>query len=324
MCITMVLKKGSFVSRIIVAALYKFADLPDYKTMQPGLLELCIKHGLKGTLLLAEEGINGTVAGSRAGIDALMAYLHADSRFAGIEHKESTADTMPFYRMKVRLKKEIVTLGVQGINPNKKVGTYVAPEDWNALIADPDVIVVDTRNDYEYGIGTFKGAVDPQTKTFREFPQYVKNNLDPARHKKVAMFCTGGIRCEKASSFMLEQGFEEVYHLQGGILKYLEKVPAPESLWQGECFVFDQRVAVGHGLELGNHELCHACRHPVSPDDKKSEQYLEGVACPNCYHSLSDAQRASASERQKQMELATKRGIAHIGAAQPKRSKKPG
>ena len=296
----MVLKKGSFVSRIIVAALYKFADLPDYKTMQPGLLELCIKHGLKGTLLLAEEGINGTVAGSRAGIDALMAYLHADPRFAGIEHKESTADTMPFYRMKVRLKKEIVTLGVQGINPNKKVGTYVAPEDWNALIADPDVIVVDTRNDYEYGIGTFKGAVDPQTKTFREFPQYVKNNLDPARHKKVAMFCTGGI------------------------LKYLEKVPATESLWQGECFVFDQRVAVGHGLELGNHELCHACRHPVSPDDKKSEQYLEGVACPNCYHSLSDAQRASASERQKQMELATKRGIAHIGAAQPKRSNKPG
>ena len=272
MCITMVLKKGSFVSRIIVAALYKFADLPDYKTMQPGLLELCIKHGLKGTLLLAEEGINGTVAGSRAGIDALMAYLHADPRFAGIEHKESTADTMPFYRMKVRLKKEIVTLGVQGINPNKKVGTYVAPEDWNALIADPDVIVVDTRNDYEYGIGTFKGAVDPQTKTFREFPQYVKNNLDPARHKKVAMFCTGGIRCEKASSFMLEQGFEEVYHLQGGILKYLEKVLATESLWQGECFVFDQRVAVGHGLELGNHELCHACRHPVSPDDKKSEQ----------------------------------------------------
>ena len=230
----MVLKKGSFVSRIIVAALYKFADLPDYKTMQPGLLELCVKHELKGTLLLAEEGINGTVAGSRAGIDALMTYLNADPRFAGIEHKESSADAMPFYRMKVRLKKEIVTLGVQGINPNKKVGTYVAPEDWNALIADPDVIVVDTRNDYEYGIGTFKGAVDPKTKTFREFPQYVKNNLDPARHKKVAMFCTGGIRCEKASSFMLEQGFEEVYHLQGGILKYLEKVPAAESLWQGE------------------------------------------------------------------------------------------
>ena len=320
----MVLKKGSSVSRIIVAALYKFADLHDYRAMQPTLLALCEAHGLKGTLLLAEEGINGTVAGSRTGIDALMSHLNADARLAGIEHKESLAETMPFYRMKVRLKKEIVTLGVPGVNPNRKVGTYVAPEDWNQLIADPDVVLIDTRNDYEYGIGTFKGAVDPHTATFREFPEYVRNNLDPTRHKKVAMFCTGAIRCEKASSFMLEQGFEEVYHLQGGILKYLENVPAEESLWQGECFVFDQRVAVGHGLQPGNHELCHACRHPVSPADKTSAQYIEGVSCPHCHESLSETQRASARERQKQMELAMKRGKAHIGEAQQKRPGKRG
>ena len=306
-------------SRIIVAALYKFADLPDYQVLQPGLLALCQTQGLKGTLLLAEEGINGTVAGSRAGIDALIAYLNADPRLAGIEHKESLADAMPFYRMKVRLKKEIVTLGVQDVNPNRKVGTYVAPEDWNALIADPDVLLIDTRNDYEYDIGTFKGAVDPHTATFREFPQYVRDNLDPVKHKKVAMFCTGGIRCEKASSFMLEQGFEEVYHLQGGILKYLEKVPAEDSLWEGECFVFDQRVAVGHGLKPGKHELCHACRHPVSPEDKMHNEYIEGVSCPHCYDSFTEEQRASARERQKQMELAMKRGTAHIGEVQQRK-----
>ena len=252
----------------IVAALYKFAKLPDYRAMQPGLLDFCIAQEIKGTLLLAEEGINGTVAGSRQGIDALLAFLRSDARLADLEHKESVAGKMPFYRMKVRLKKEIVTLGVPGISPSKKVGTYVAPEDWNALISDPDVVLIDTRNAYEYDIGTFRGALDPHTATFREFPAYVSNNLDPARHKKVAMFCTGGIRCEKASSFMLEQGFEDVYHLQGGVLKYLEKVPAEQSLWEGECFVFDQRVAVGHGLEPGKHDmpLSHlARRQGVSP-----------------------------------------------------------
>lgn len=306
-------------SNIIVAALYKFAALPDYRAMQPGLLDFCISQGLKGTLLLAEEGINGTVAGSREGIHALIAYLRSDARLADLEHKESFADEMPFYRMKVRLKKEIVTLGVPGINPNNKVGTYVAPENWNALISDPDVVVIDTRNAYEYDIGTFRGAIDPHTTTFREFPDYVSKNLDPAKHKKVAMFCTGGIRCEKASSFMLEQGFDEVYHLQGGILKYLENVPAEESLWEGECFVFDQRVAVGHGLELGIYDQCHACRHPVSPEDMASDKYVEGVSCPHCYDTLSEEKRASAAERQKQIELALKRGMAHIGEVQTKR-----
>ncbi|MEZ0231626.1 MAG: rhodanese-related sulfurtransferase [Methylophilaceae bacterium] len=300
-------------SNIIVAALYKFASLPDYKEMQPSLLALCINQGIKGTLLLAEEGINGTVAGTRTAIDTLIEHLHADPRLADLDHKESFADTMPFYRMKVRLKKEIVTLGVPGIDPNKKVGTYVKPEDWNALISDPDVILIDTRNDYEYDIGTFQGAVDPHTTTFREFPDYVSKNLDPNKHKKVAMFCTGGIRCEKASSYMMEQGFEEVYHLQGGILKYLENVPAEESLWEGECFVFDQRVAVRHGLELGDYDQCYACRHPISPDEMASSQYVKGISCPHCFNQLSAEKRASITERQKQIELAKKRGETHIG-----------
>ncbi|MEQ1837053.1 MAG: rhodanese-related sulfurtransferase, partial [Candidatus Nitrotoga sp.] len=243
-------------SNIVVAALYKFAELVDYREMQPRLQDFCVAQKINGTILLAAEGINGTVAGSRAGIDALLAFLRADTRLADLEHKESFADTPPFDRMKVRLKKEIVTLGVAGVDPNKKVGTYVAPEDWNELIADPDVVLVDTRNAYEYDIGTFQGALNPHTTTFRQFPAYVKNNLDPAKHKKIAMFCTGGIRCEKASAYMLEQGFEEVYHLQGGILKYLETVPVEQSKWQGECFVFDQRIAVGQGLELGTHEQC--------------------------------------------------------------------
>jgi len=301
------------VPNFIVAALYKFAKLPDYKELQPGLLDFCLKHGLKGTLLLAEEGINGTVAGSRAAIDALMGYLKQNPRLADIEHKESYADEMPFYRMKVRLKKEIVTMGVPGINPNEKVGIYVAPENWNALISDPDVVLIDTRNDYEYDIGTFKGAIDPHTTTFREFPQYVAKNLDPAKHKKVAMFCTGGIRCEKASAFMMEQGFEEVYHLQGGILKYLENVPKEESMWEGECFVFDQRVAVRHGLEVGDYDQCHACRHPLSPEEMQSSQYVAGISCPHCYDKLSEEKRASVTERQKQITLAKQRGDAHIG-----------
>ena len=305
-------------SEIVVAALYKFASLPDFKDMQVPLLAQCNEHGIKGTLLLAQEGINGTVAGSRDEIDALLQYLRTDERLADIDHKESFAETMPFYRMKVRLKKEIVTLGVPGIDPNKKVGTYVPPKRWNSLISDPDVLVVDTRNAYEYEIGTFKGAIDPHTETFREFPEFVHKNLDPAKHKKVAMFCTGGIRCEKASAYMLEQGFEEVYHLQGGILKYLEEVPAEESLWEGECFVFDQRVAVKQGLELGDYALCHACRHPISPEDKLSPEYQEGVSCPHCYAQLSEEKRRSAAERQKQVELALQRGDVHLGKLQKK------
>lgn len=305
-------------SQIIVAALYKFAKLPDYQEMQPGLFDFCVKQDLYGTLLLAEEGINGTVAGTRAGIDALIAFLRADPRFSDLEHKESYADEMPFTRMKVKLKKEIVTLGVAGINPNEKVGTYVAPEDWNALISDPDVVLIDTRNGYECDIGTFRGAIDPKTTTFREFPAYVSQNFNPGRHKKVAMFCTGGIRCEKASSLMVEQGFEQVYHLQGGILKYLEKIPPAESLWEGECFVFDQRISVGHGLKVGEYEQCHGCRHPISPEDRASIQFVEGVSCPHCFSSLSEEKRSRFSERQKQTELAIKRGRVHIGEAQKK------
>jgi len=215
--------------------------------------------------------------------------------------------------MKVKLKKEIVTLGVQGVSPTKQVGTYVKPEDWNALISDPDIILIDTRNDYEVDIGTFKGAVDPKTTTFREFPEYVSQNLDKTKHKKVAMFCTGGIRCEKASSYMMDQGFEEVYHLQGGILKYLEIVPEAESLWQGECFVFDQRVAVKHNLAVGDYDQCYACRHPLSPQEMQSEQYAPGISCPYCYDKLSAEKRASLSERQKQVALAKQRGESHIG-----------
>ncbi len=243
-------------SQYLTAALYKFVSLPNYQALQAPILAACQEHRIKGTLLLALEGINGTIAGAPEDIQALLAYLRSYPEFHDLEHKESYADKHPFYRMKVKLKKEIVTMGVPDIDPNQVVGTYVKPEDWNALISDPDVVLLDTRNDYEVHIGTFKGAVDPKTATFREFPQYVAQNLDKTKHKKVAMFCTGGIRYEKASSFMKQQGFEEVYHLQGGILKYLETVPKEQSMWEGECFVFDQRVAVKHGLEVGEYDQC--------------------------------------------------------------------
>ncbi len=305
---------------IIVVALYKFARLPDYVEMQSGLLRFCLAQGLNGTILLAAEGINGTVAGSRAGIDALLLFLRADARLADIEHKESCAIEMPFDRMKVRLKKEIVTLGVPGIDPNQEAGTYVPAAQWNALISDPDVVLIDTRNSYEYDIGTFRGAVNPSTTTFRQFPAFVRKNLDPAKHKKIAMFCTGGIRCEKASAFMIGQGFKEVYHLQGGILKYLEKIPAEESMWEGECFVFDQRISVGTGLQAGTHDQCYGCRHPVSPADKDSPKYQPGVSCPHCFDTLPDKTRARVTERQKQNELALKRGQAHIGVTQKKQT----
>ena len=254
-------------------------------------------------MLLAREGINGTIAGSRTGVGEVLAYLRSDARLANLVHKESYDDHMPFYRMKVKLKKEIVTMGVADIDPNDVVGTYVTPRDWNDLVNDPEVVVIDTRNDYEVGIGTFAGAVDPQTTTFREFPEYVRDNYDPAKHKKVAMFCTGGIRCEKASAFMLKEGFEEVYHLEGGILKYLEDIPPEESTWEGECFVFDSRVAVNHKLEKGQYDQCYGCRHPITEDDKLSEKYIKGVCCPGCFETLSADQMARFSERQKQIEL---------------------
>src|SRR5450830_695946 len=307
---------------LVVAAVYKFVKLSDCAALREPLLARCDALGITGTLLLAEEGINGTIAGTRSGIDQILAYLRSDPRLADLEHKESAADQPPFYRMKVKLKKEIVTMGVPGIDPTELAGQYVKPEDWNALINDPDVLLIDTRNDYEVDVGTFRGAVDPRITTFREFPGYVKNNIDPQRQPRVAMFCTGGIRCEKASAYMLQQGFSEVYHLQGGILKYLENVPAEQSLWQGECFVFDQRVAVGHGLALGEYDQCHACRHPVSPEEKTSAHYLEGVSCPYCYATLTLEKRARVTERQKQVALAKARGEAHIGEVHVKESRK--
>lgn len=304
---------------LVVAALYKFVRLDDCAALRLPLLAQCNAADVMGTLLLASEGINGTIAGTRSGIDQVLAYLRSDMRLADLEHKESYADHPPFYRMKVKLKKEIVTMGVAGINPTELAGQYVKPQDWNALIRDSDVLLIDTRNDYEVGVGTFKGAVDPHITTFRDFPEYVKNNLDAKKQPRVAMFCTGGIRCEKASAYMLQQGFAEVYHLQGGILKYLENVPAQESLWQGECFVFDQRVAVGQGLSPGHYELCYGCSRPISTADKISTQFVAGISCPHCYDTLSAEKRAAATERQKQVALASARGQNHIGS----RRKKP-
>lgn len=301
-------------SNFTVAALYKFVSLPDYKEIQPRLLDLCRNHGIKGTLLLAEEGINGTVAGTRSAIDALNVFFKSDTRFHDLEYKESYATKMPFYRLKVRLKKEIVTLGIPEVDPNKEVGTYLNAQQWNELLQDPDIILVDTRNDYEYEIGTFKGALNPNTKTFREFPDYITKNFDPSKNKKVAMFCTGGIRCEKASSYMLLKGYEEVYHLKGGILKYLEEMEPANSLWEGECFVFDNRTAIAHGLEEGVSEMCYGCRWPISPEDKKSEYYQEGVHCPKCHDKLTPEFRRSAEERHRQVVLAKSRGKNHIGS----------
>lgn len=303
-------------SQYLTAALYKFVTLDDYQALQQPILEACQKLHIKGTLLLAKEGINGTIAGAPDDIRAILAHLRQDPRLADLGHKESWADRHPFYRMKVKLKKEIVTMGVPEVDPNLVVGTYVKPEDWNAIISDPDVIVLDTRNDYEVHIGTFKNAVDPKTTTFREFPKYVADNLDKTKHKKVAMFCTGGIRCEKASSYMKQQGFEEVYHLQGGILKYLETIPKEESLWEGDCFVFDQRVAVKHGLEVGDHDQCYACRMPLTQEEMQSEQYEAGISCPYCFDKLSADKKESLRERQKQVKLARLRGQSHIGDSQ--------
>lgn len=307
------MKTSSKEPSIIVAALYQFAPLHDCASLRDPLEQVCETHGLKGTLLLAPEGINGTIAGDRDGIDALLAWLRSDPRLAKMEHKESLHDTQPFYRMKVRLKKEIVTLGVPGINPNEQVGQYVAPKDWNALIQNPEVVVVDTRNHYECAVGTFQGAIDPETTTFREFPDYVDQHLDPSRHKKVAMYCTGGIRCEKATALMLSKGFSEVFHLQGGILKYLEEVPPSESLWEGECFVFDERVTVGHGLVQGDYELCRGCRMPVSPEDRQSPQFQPGVCCPRCADELTAEKAARCAERHRQVALAEARNELHVG-----------
>ena len=300
-------------SQIVVCALYKFVTLDDYALIQPPLLALMLKYDVKGTLLLAQEGINGTIAGSRSGIDAILTYLQSDPRLAALSYKESYTDQPPFLRSRVKLKREIVTMGVEGIDPKQVVGTYVKPTDWNDLISDPNILLVDTRNDYEVQVGTFKNALNPKTDSFREFPGYVKQELDPKKHNKVAMFCTGGIRCEKSTAFLKEQGFDEVYHLEGGILKYLQEVPAEESLWEGECFVFYERVTVNHQLQRGEYDQCNACRMPITEQDKLSEQYQHGVSCPHCFEKTSDKQKARFAEREKQMQLAQQRGEVHIG-----------
>jgi len=301
----------------LTTAMYHFVDLPHFEKLREPLLQFCVGHQIKGTLLLADEGINGTVAGSEKSISELLDYLKNDllfeSKFKDLGHKESWSNKHPFYRMKVKLKKEIVTLGVPGVSPTKMVGTYVKPQDWNRIISDPDVVIIDTRNNYEYAIGTFKNAVNPKTNTFREFPAYVKKHFDPKQHKKVAMFCTGGIRCEKASSYMMSAGFDEVYHLEGGILKYLKEVDPEKSLWQGECFVFDQRVAIKHGLEVGEFDQCYACRYPLSQDDIKSEKYNPGISCPYCYNTHTPEKLKRLTERQRQVILAKSRGLNHIG-----------
>jgi UPF0176 protein len=300
-------------SPIVIAALYRFVRLDNFKELRQPLLRVMLDSQIRGTLLLAAEGINGTVAGEQSAIGRLLDYLRQDDRLRDFDCKFSTDEAMPFYRTRVKLKREIVTMGIEDIDPAKG-GNYVKPADWNALINDPEVTLIDTRNDYETSIGSFADAILPNTKTFRDFPAYVKENLDPRKHRKVAMFCTGGIRCEKSTAYLRQQGFDEVYHLAGGILKYLEQVPEAESMWKGECFVFDNRVSVNHALEKGSYDQCHACRLPITDADKASEKYQSGVSCPACYDTRSNAERGRFREREKQVQLAKSRGELHIGA----------
>jgi len=283
-----------------IATFYKFVTIFEPKTKKAQILAWCQENKLKGTIILAEEGINGTVAGSQQAIANILSHLRSLPGLADLEHKESTAQKLPFVRLKVKLKSEIVTLGLPAVDPNQQVGTYVDPQDWNHVISDPEVVVIDTRNDYEVEIGSFQRAKNPNTESFREFPEYIAQNLDPEQNPKVAMFCTGGIRCEKASSYMLSQGFKEVYHLKGGILKYLENVSPEESLWEGECFVFDERVAVKEGLEIGTYELCYACGHPISEADQQSPKYETHISCPYCYDCLTPEKKARQEDRRRQ------------------------
>ena len=302
-------------TQYVTCALYKFVALPNYGSIRHPLLKVMTDNQVYGTLLLASEGINGTISSTRAGIDAVLNWLSQQPGLENIDTKESFDKEIPFYRTKVKLKKEIVTMGVEGIDPRQVVGTYVKPQDWNDLISDPEGLVVDTRNDYEVEIGTFKNAVDPKTTSFREFPDWANKNIDRANTKKIAMFCTGGIRCEKSTAYMKEQGFEEVYHLEGGILKYLEEVPKDQTLWQGECFVFDNRVAVDHDLKRGSYDQCHACRMPITEQEKTLDSYQEGLSCHHCFDRVSDEQKQRFAQRQKQVQLAKARGEKHIGSA---------
>ncbi|MBS7668577.1 rhodanese-related sulfurtransferase [Croceicoccus gelatinilyticus] len=309
---------NSDTGEVLVAALYRFTALDDFASLRESLQALCDDQGVRGTLLLAREGVNGTIAGPPSGIEIVLEHIRAFPDCADLDVKFSSASSMPFNRMKVRLKREIVTMGEEGIDPRRSVGTYVDPQDWNELIADPDTIVIDTRNDYEVAVGTFQRAIDPRTASFREFPGWFREQrerlLGEGRQPKVAMFCTGGIRCEKSTAFLKQEGVEDVFHLKGGILKYLETVPEAESLWEGECFVFDNRVTVGHGLVEGSYGLCHACRNPITEDDRASDLYEEGVSCPHCHAERTEEQRASYRERNKQQRLAAERGEQHVGA----------
>ena len=306
---------------IAVAALYRFTPFDECDAIRDTLAAACKAHGIKGTLLIAREGINGTIAGDDDGIEAALAAIRALPGCADLTVKRSRAATMPFHRMKVRVKAEIVTLGEPDLDPARDAGTYVAPAEWNALIDDPATIVIDTRNDYEVAIGSFAGAIDPRTQRFGDFPAWFEENREALTHgeaqPKIAMFCTGGIRCEKATAFLKREGLEQVYHLDGGILAYLEKVAPEDSRWQGECFVFDERVAITHGLATGTHGLCRACRMPVGPEQRASQLYVEGVSCPACHATRSDADRARYAERHRQSELARARGLAHVGAVLP-------
>jgi UPF0176 protein len=302
---------------LTVAALYHFARFPDPAALKPGLLEVCLAQGVKGSLLLAPEGINGTIAGPREGIDVALEAIRALPGCEKLELKESFADSMPFGRMKVKLKREIVTMGQPDVDPLARVGNYVAPKDWNALISDPETVVIDTRNDYEVAIGTFQGAVDPGTRAFGEFPDWWQANRERFAGKRIAMFCTGGIRCEKSTNYLLGQGVNHVFHLKGGILKYLEEVPEEQSLWQGQCFVFDDRVSVGHGLVPGGLKVCGACRRPVVAADQADPVYEEGVCCPACITEYTTEDRARFRERHRQMLLAAERGQQHLGQSAP-------
>lgn len=303
-------------NRFVVAALYKFIVIEDCPALQTELRDICHKYGIMGTLLIAKEGLNGTISGTSSAIDRIVAWLRAHPDFSDIDIKFSYHASMPFHRMKVRLKSEIVTMGEADILPSEQAGIYVDPEAWNSLISDPDVLVVDTRNDYEIAIGQFKGAENPHTTSFRQFPDYAKSLADlpeDERPKKIAMYCTGGIRCEKSTSLMKQMGFEDVYHLKGGILRYLEEVDKQDSLWEGECFVFDSRVSVDHDLNAGSYSLCHACKMPLSEEDMRSSMYQPSISCGYCHDKTSEQQKARFAERKRQIELARERGHTHIG-----------
>jgi len=299
-----------------VAALYKFSSINDPESLHNEIRIRLKSLSISGTILVGEEGINGTISGTNSNIKKAIAFIQSIKGFASLDIKYSKSPKNPFIRLKIKLKKEIVTIGDRSINPNKIVGDYVDPKNWNSLIDDKDTILIDTRNDYEYSIGTFKNAINPNTVKFREFPKWVKDQNfteDDKKNKKVAMFCTGGIRCEKASSLMMKDGFENVHHLKGGILNYFQSVKNEDSLWEGECFVFDDRVSVNQDLTVGTYDMCHGCRMPITEDDKKLKEYIKGVACPKCFNTTTEDQKARYMSRQKQVDLAKARNQKHIG-----------